>query len=377
MEPREIHEGDEILVQGSAKEPYRIRMIDGLVSCSCPAWRNMGGRVRICKHIRAAVELSSIRVLEGSEKIDWDSLPPTTTDSGLYRIVCTNGRFYIGETDSFKRRWIQHRAKLMQGQREKPSGRRRNWGHDNLQLQADCISLGLEAFSFRPYRDISNTDERRAMEVQNIRTHLGPDCYNQSEYSPASRLGQKTSFETRAKQRIAKLGGTLTPEHRAKIAVGKANMPPEALAKMRAALSAAGTGRKRSPETQAKMIAILRGRKKSAETRAKISATLKRIGVSPGTRAKMKAALSTPEARAKNSAARKGKKPSLEARANQKAALNTPEARAKNSARQRGRKWSPETRVKMSGKKPSPEAREKMRAAQRLRRERERLQSDL
>lgn len=35
MEPREIHEGETILVQGSAKEPYRIRLIDSIVSCSC------------------------------------------------------------------------------------------------------------------------------------------------------------------------------------------------------------------------------------------------------------------------------------------------------------------------------------------------------
>ncbi len=41
-------------MQGSGREPYVLKNIGGVYSCSCPAWRNAGGAIdaRSCKHLR-------------------------------------------------------------------------------------------------------------------------------------------------------------------------------------------------------------------------------------------------------------------------------------------------------------------------------------
>jgi len=53
-----LNEGDKTEVQGSGKKPYLLRRIGGVVDCSCPAWRNLGGPidVRVCKHIKANID---------------------------------------------------------------------------------------------------------------------------------------------------------------------------------------------------------------------------------------------------------------------------------------------------------------------------------
>jgi DNA ligase-1 len=53
-----LNEGDIIEVKGSGKSPYKVRKIGGVVDCSCPAWRNLGGTIdnRVCKHIRLNVD---------------------------------------------------------------------------------------------------------------------------------------------------------------------------------------------------------------------------------------------------------------------------------------------------------------------------------
>lgn len=53
-----LNEGESISVKGSGKKPYEVKKVGGVVSCSCPAWRNIGGRIdtRVCKHIRVNVD---------------------------------------------------------------------------------------------------------------------------------------------------------------------------------------------------------------------------------------------------------------------------------------------------------------------------------
>ena len=53
-----LNEGDKTEIQGSGKKPYIVRKIGGVVDCSCPAWRNLGGPidVRVCKHIKANID---------------------------------------------------------------------------------------------------------------------------------------------------------------------------------------------------------------------------------------------------------------------------------------------------------------------------------
>lgn len=50
----DLDDGDVVLVQGSAKEPYELKNTSGVFSCTCPAWRNAGGPIdaRTCKHLR-------------------------------------------------------------------------------------------------------------------------------------------------------------------------------------------------------------------------------------------------------------------------------------------------------------------------------------
>lgn len=53
-----LNEGDKHYVQGSGKNPYEIKKVGGVVSCSCPAWRNLGGSIdtRVCKHIKKEID---------------------------------------------------------------------------------------------------------------------------------------------------------------------------------------------------------------------------------------------------------------------------------------------------------------------------------
>jgi DNA ligase 1 len=58
MTLQHLNEGDVTYIQGSGKKPYEIKKVGGVVSCSCPAWRNLGGSIdtRVCKHIKANID---------------------------------------------------------------------------------------------------------------------------------------------------------------------------------------------------------------------------------------------------------------------------------------------------------------------------------
>jgi DNA ligase 1 len=50
----DIDDGETVEVQGSAKDPYVLRNVGGVYSCTCPAWRNQSTAIekRTCKHLR-------------------------------------------------------------------------------------------------------------------------------------------------------------------------------------------------------------------------------------------------------------------------------------------------------------------------------------
>ncbi len=50
----DIEDGQIVEIKGSGREPYILKNVGGVYSCSCPAWRNqsMGIEKRTCKHIR-------------------------------------------------------------------------------------------------------------------------------------------------------------------------------------------------------------------------------------------------------------------------------------------------------------------------------------
>jgi DNA ligase-1 len=49
------HDGDVEYVQGSGSGPYELKNVGGVLSCSCPAWRNQSLDIarRTCKHLRS------------------------------------------------------------------------------------------------------------------------------------------------------------------------------------------------------------------------------------------------------------------------------------------------------------------------------------
>lgn len=50
----DLQDGESIEIQGSGKQPYVVKNIGGVYSCTCPAWRNQSLAIeqRTCKHIR-------------------------------------------------------------------------------------------------------------------------------------------------------------------------------------------------------------------------------------------------------------------------------------------------------------------------------------
>jgi len=52
--PAELQDGESIEMQGSARQPYVLKNVGGVYSCSCPAWRNQSLPIerRTCKHLR-------------------------------------------------------------------------------------------------------------------------------------------------------------------------------------------------------------------------------------------------------------------------------------------------------------------------------------
>ncbi|MDZ4833219.1 MAG: DNA ligase [Candidatus Melainabacteria bacterium] len=50
----DIDDGESVEIQGSAKDPYILKNLGGVYSCSCPAWRTQSHPIeqRTCKHLR-------------------------------------------------------------------------------------------------------------------------------------------------------------------------------------------------------------------------------------------------------------------------------------------------------------------------------------
>lgn len=53
-EYRDLKDGEQTEMKGSARKPYILRNVGGVYSCTCPAWRNQSEPIerRTCKHLR-------------------------------------------------------------------------------------------------------------------------------------------------------------------------------------------------------------------------------------------------------------------------------------------------------------------------------------
>lgn len=216
---------------------------------------------------------------------------------GVYTItLIKSGRVYVGSSKNIEGRWKEHLRHLRQGR------------HANDRMQRAFAHHGEEAFVFAVIQ-VTEEDARIAREQAWMDCLGAYDRRRGFNLRPTadSPRGAFVSDETRAKLRAARIArGPITEEERAKI-------------------SAALTGRPKSPEHIAKHAASLRGRKLTAEHRAKVAAA----GIGR-TR--------TAESIARSAAAHRGVKRSPEARAKmaeanrRRAAAETDEQRAKRLA---------------------------------------------
>lgn len=80
-----LNEGEKLEVQGSAKQPYIIKKIGGVVSCSCPAWKNAGGTTdnRVCKHIKKEIDPACLLPQAQSQAAGLSTLSPAAPKADL------------------------------------------------------------------------------------------------------------------------------------------------------------------------------------------------------------------------------------------------------------------------------------------------------
>lgn len=71
----ELTDGQSAEIQGSARQPYIIKNLGGVYSCTCPAWRNQSLPIehRTCKHLRLyrgeAAEAARLGITANSEAV--------------------------------------------------------------------------------------------------------------------------------------------------------------------------------------------------------------------------------------------------------------------------------------------------------------------
>ncbi len=202
-------------------------------------------------------------------------------ESGVYRITnIKTGRAYVGSAINLTKRLVQHFVDLKRGV------------HHCKYLQRSYDKWGKDAFDTDVIEYVDDI-ERLLEREQFYLDSLGMDALYNTTPTAGSRLGSKTSDETKAKQSIA---------------AKKRKASEETKAKMR--------GRRASEETRAKMSAALMGRRDSDETRKKKSIAKSNRIVTDATRKKLSDRIMTEEWRRKISIARTGTKASDEARAN-------------------------------------------------------------
>jgi group I intron endonuclease len=258
----------------------------------------------------------------------------------IYMHTSPNGKSYIGQT-----------CNLIV----------RNRGHQNKTgcraFHSAITKYGWDNFTHEILAEGLTLDEANIQEAAFIAEHntLSPNGYNLREGGNNARHSE----ETKALQRLVKLGKKHTPESIARMSHAQKNRNPEIVAK----IVASNTGKKRDDATRQRMAESMRGIKRSEEGRANIKAGKQNI--SDETKEKLRLAnigkKASEETKAKLSAIRTGRK-------------MPKDAIEKSAAARRGRVVSAETRAKQSastkgrashnkGVPMSEEQKEKMRQA--------------
>lgn len=171
-------------------------------------------------------------------------------DCGIYSITSPSGKVYIGQAQSIKYRWREHRKELRAGR------------HRNQPLQRAFFKFGEENLIFAKIA-IVPVDQLTVREQEQIDAYVNAGerhmLYNTALCAEASARGLKRNSQTRARIAAAKTGSKnhnfgkkFSPEHRAKIA-------------------ASNLGQKRSEKTIVAIIASRLGKPLSTTARAKLS----------------------------------------------------------------------------------------------------------
>jgi DNA ligase-1 len=96
---KHLNEGEIIFVQGSGKKPYEIKNSGGVISCSCPAWRNqsLGIDQRTCKHIVANVSNGASPSIQSGSVVNGTAKPSPAIPKNVP--PCLLAQSWDGETD--------------------------------------------------------------------------------------------------------------------------------------------------------------------------------------------------------------------------------------------------------------------------------------
>lgn len=78
---RDLADGESVEVKGSAAKPYVLSNRGGVLSCTCPAWRNQGAPIerRTCKHLRALRGAAAEQARVGSPSLVRPSSGPAAS----------------------------------------------------------------------------------------------------------------------------------------------------------------------------------------------------------------------------------------------------------------------------------------------------------
>ena len=111
----DLKDGETAQVKGSAREPYIIKNVGGVYSCTCPAWRNQSVSIerRTCKHIRAyrgeQAELDRLGSLvlapPKAAKEDADTAPQLLLANSWANDVDLNDWWMSEKLDGVRARW--------------------------------------------------------------------------------------------------------------------------------------------------------------------------------------------------------------------------------------------------------------------------------
>lgn len=177
-------------------------------------------------------------------------------ESGVYRIDLGNGWFYVGSSNNLARREVEHRRGLVSGT------------HYNRVAQNVFNKYGEFSFTILGLYPVSQIIEREQELLDAY--HSDPKCANIALGAGRSMAGRKFTAEHRARISAALKGVKRTPEQCDAQRLRRHS--PESLKKIGDASRGRGAGVKKSPAHRAAIAAALTGNKHTPERRANMVA---------------------------------------------------------------------------------------------------------